>query len=49
MSQLPELKVFSEKQQQALEMILTLLQQVMNTLEELEARIETLEQQKTSF
>ena len=34
----PELKVFSEKQQEALKMILELL-------EELEARIEALEQQ----
>ena len=45
MIQLPELKVFPEKQQEALEMILGLIRQVMNTLEELEARIETLEQQ----
>jgi hypothetical protein len=45
MSQLPELKVFPKKQQEALHMILSLIQQVMNTVEELDERIEALEQQ----
>ncbi|MFX0121898.1 MAG: hypothetical protein ACFFBQ_20325 [Promethearchaeota archaeon] len=44
MIKLPELEVFPKKQQEALHMILSIIQQVMNTLEELEARIETLEQ-----